>query len=186
MCSHDKCNSTTGCYNVAYNLSAGGECDDFNDCTIDSCDKVTGCAHVNRTCPNPYNDSCIVNFCDVIYGCKSEPMGCITNDTCFVGYCDSQQGAICINEELESCKVAKVAIAATVAVLGIGAIVGIIVAAVVCAGLSAAGAVAGYNLVYKGEFAHKNPLFQAETQTGSNPAYGRNSVFNQKPLSSNN
>jgi len=162
----------------------GGECDDFNDCTIDGCAKDTGCTHVNKTCPNPYNDSCIVNYCDIIDGCRSEPIGCNNTDSCFIAYCDSQKGAICISEELESCKLAKVAVTATLAVLSIGAIVGIIIAAVVCAAGSAVGAYAGYNYVFKGEFTNKNPLFQAETQTGSNPAFGRHSVFNQKPVGS--
>jgi len=185
MCTYDKCNSTTGCFWVAYNLSVGQDCDDFNDCTIDGCNATVGCTHVNKTCPNPYNDACIVNYCDVIDGCRSEPIKCNNNDTCFVAYCDSQKGGQCVSDELESCKIAKIAAVAGAAVLGAGAIAGIIIAAVVCAGASAAGAVAGYRFVFKGEFTSKNPLFEPETKTGSNPAFGRHSVFNQQPINAN-
>jgi len=62
-----------------------------------------------------------------------------------------------------------------------GAIAGICVAAVVFTGGAVGGAVALNQFVFKGEFTNQNALYQADTQTVSNPAFNRQSVFNQTP-----
>jgi len=69
--------------------------------------------------------------------------------------------------------------------LSAGVIAGICVAAVVFAGGAVGGAVALNQFVFKGEFTNQNALYQADTQTVTNPAFNRQSVFNQTPGAGN-
>ena len=43
VCTHDLCNTASGCYHFAI------ICDDGNACTLDTCDPATGCAHQPAT-----------------------------------------------------------------------------------------------------------------------------------------
>jgi len=174
-CTENQCNDTTGCFYTPFNVSQ--KCDDANICTEDTCNTTTGCVHTKIVCKTNYNSSCITAVCDPINFCQDVPVICNYTgsgiSSCFVSYCEPNSG-VCVSDELESCKLAAIVGGTAAAVLTVGAIIGIIIAAIVCAAGSAVGAYAGYNYVFKGEFTNKNPLFQADTQTGTSQIYQDN------------
>jgi len=170
-CTDDSCNSTTGCVYTKFNDTE--RCFGGDTCMIYFCDPTIGCTSKPRVCENIYNDSCIEPYCDKT-GCQFKPFECPpgSDPNCFITYCNSSRiGDKCHSEELDSCALVKILGGSAAVVLGVGAIIAIIAGIVVCVGASAAGAVAGYNFVYKGDFANKNPLFEAETQTGKSEIY---------------
>jgi len=189
-CTVDTCDSSVGCVYTPINVNI--TCNDGDVCTTDTCDKILGCQNIKINCTlkgNYANNTSPCNYtasCDSIQGCIDVQTCNSTNDKdipCDVQSCDGdEKNCKSSRNQIDSCLI----VAVTASVLTAGAIAGIIIAAIVCAGGAAAGAYAGYNFVFKGEFTNKNPLFTPETQTGSNPAYGRNSVFNQPPVKPTN
>jgi len=170
-CTDDTCNSTTGCVFSKFNDTE--RCFGGDTCMIYYCNSSIGCTSKPKVCENIYNDSCIEPYCSNT-GCQFRTFVCPqnSNPNCFITYCNSSRsGDKCYSEELDSCVLARILGGTTAAVLGVGAIIAIIAGAAVFVGGSAVGAYAGYNYAFKGEFTNKNPLFQADTQTGSNPTY---------------
>jgi len=86
----------------------------------------------------------------------------------------------CYQEESEICKLETILLGVGGAILGVGAIVGIVIAGVVCVGAATTASVATYNWVHTGNFDLKNPLYEPDTQVVQNQAYGRKSLFPQK------
>jgi len=114
-------------------------------------------------------------LCDRFQGCYIVPKNCSNGEQCNASYCSDDIG--CFYEESEICKLETILIGVGAALLGAGAIAGIVIAAVVCAAGSTTAAVASYNFIENGEFALKNPLFEPATEVMQNPAYGRPSVW---------
>jgi len=103
---------------------------------------------------------------------------CASGIECETSYCTDDRG--CYNLETEECKLQKIIIGVTGAVLGAGAIVGVVIAIAVCAAGTATASVATYNWATTGDFGLQNPLFEPATEVVQNPAYGRKSVWGKK------
>jgi hypothetical protein len=176
-CTEDTCDPQVGC--VHTQLNASTYCYDGNQCTKGMCDSKKGCYHEDVECESIYNDTCIEVMCDRIKGCVAFPVECNNTDSCYVSYCSKGK---CIDEQIESCRLASLIGITAGASIGLGALVAIIIAAVVCAGAATGGAVAGYRHVHQGDFTNKNPLYETSTVKNINPAYNRNSVFNTPPV----
>jgi hypothetical protein len=185
-CTDDTCDPDTGCVNTLFN--ATDRCYLGDICSVYSCDPAFpgGCKATPLVCPNDYNDSCIVTLCDPFIGCQPQPLKCnaSANDPeCFVTLCNQTHlPDKCFDEEIESCIIAKTTIATGAAVLSVGAIIAIVIGAVLCAAGTTVGAYIGFTKAFSGEFENKSPIYEKETQEGVNPAYGRDSVFNAKPV----
>eukprot|EP01125_Pyxidicula_operculata_P010074 TRINITY_DN3316_c0_g1_i1.p1 TRINITY_DN3316_c0_g1~~TRINITY_DN3316_c0_g1_i1.p1 ORF type:complete len:2425 (-),score=517.38 TRINITY_DN3316_c0_g1_i1:128-7402(-) len=161
------CNFTTGC--VFTNKS----CDDYNACTKDSClDGV--CIHENITCDD--NNNCTVDSCDSSFGCTFAPRVCGSdvNGTeaaatdCSIWTCNVS--CTLIEKQCNGLFTTTEVIATTV---GVGAIVGIIIAIVACVAGSA-----GTGYAVKQKMGHENlanvsnnPLFKGTKNSMENPLF---------------
>jgi hypothetical protein len=177
-CTDDTCDDKLGCVYTFFNISE--RCNKGDLCTNYTCDAYVGCQEAPIKCDNTFNDSCIWVVCDALLGCSPAPKQCNYSGTkdaaCYINYCDSSKSDTdnCYYEETDECKL-TVIVSTGAAILGVGAIVGIIIAAVVCVGTGTTLAVLGFNGAFSGEFENKNPLYEKETKEGKNPLYKRNS-----------
>jgi len=124
-CTLDACNPDTGCVHfpkvgpcddgdacTTGDSCAGGECipagpldcDDGNDCTLDSCDPDSGCLHENKVGPcddgNPCtaNDICVNGICvggEFVPGCCNSDEDCDDGWPCTIGIC-KESGCVAI------------------------------------------------------------------------------------------
>jgi len=187
-CTDDTCDPDIGCVHTPFNIS--DRCFKGDICSNYTCDKVLGCVASPLVCPPPTgNNSCIISICDPFQGCIPAPYVCNAtkgqDPNCFVNYCNPNKTAsdpdLCYSQELDSCLLAAV-VGSSAAVLSVGVIVAIIIAAVVCAAGTTVGAYIGFTKGFSGVFENKSSIYQPETIQGKNEAYGRDSVFNQKPV----
>jgi len=187
-CTDDTCNPNSGCVNTYFNVTA--RCFKGDICANYTCDKTLGCVSTPLVCPPPAfnNNPCIVSICDPFQGCIPGPYICNVSKgqdpNCFVNYCNSNSTGpsdMCSQKELDSCLIAAI-VGSGAAVISVGAIIGIIIAAVVCAAGTTVGAVYGFTKGFAGVFENKSNIYEPETIQGKNDAYGRDSVFNQKPV----
>jgi len=183
-CTDDSCDPSNGCVFDRFNITA--KCFNGDICKVWSCDINLGCQGAPVVCPNTFNDTCIATVCDPVQGCIPVPVVCNStgeNPDCFITYCDQAHTPDkCYSEEIESCVAAKVIGITGGIVLGAAAIAAIIAGAILCAGGTTVAAYIGFTKLFNGEFENKNPIFEKATQEGVNPAYGRESVFNTKPV----
>jgi hypothetical protein len=184
-CTDDSCDPDSGCVFTPFDVTE--RCYKGDICSIYTCDKTAGCVATPIICPNTYNDSCVITICDPFQGCIPAPYVCNAtgkDPNCFITYCNSSSTDFadrCYSQELDSCLIAKIA-ASSAVVLSIGAIIGIIIAAVVCAAGTTVGAYIGITKGYSGVFENKSGIYEPETIQVKNEAYGRDSVFNQRPV----
>jgi len=184
-CTDDSCDPSSGCVFDKFNVT--DRCFQGDICTTFTCDPKTGCFANPVNCPNTFNDSCVVAICDPFQGCIPAPYICNATGkdaNCFITYCNSSMpddASKCYDQELDSCIIAKIAVTSA-SVLSVGAIVAIIIAAVVCAAGTTVTAYIGFTRGFAGVFENKSGIYEAETIQGKNEAYGRDSVFNQKPV----
>jgi hypothetical protein len=193
-CTDDTCDSKKagGCVFTPIDITK--KCNDGSECTTDTCDKVKGCQNTPLNCTKILGDAaaattlapadnstkiadpCITNYkCDVVRGCLSEQQCNTTVEThppCSFDSCGGDE-AKCqkVDNKVDACAIAAVTVGTA---LGVAAIAGIIIAAVLVTGAGAGAAIYGYNQVYKGEFENKNPLYEADTKVGQNQLYTGN------------
>jgi len=179
-CTDDTCDDQTGCKFEPFNVTE--RCNAGELCTNYTCDANVGCVSAPIRCDNTFNDSCLWVICDPLVGCTPAPKQCNYTGTdpkkeCYINYCDSSKTDTdnCYYEQTDECKLTVVVASTGAAILGVGAIVGIVIAAVVCVGTGTTLAVLGFNGAFSGEFENKNPLYEKETKEGKNPLYKRNS-----------
>lgn len=76
-----------------------GDCDDANDCTVDSCDPVEGCNHTlielccNGLTPCDDNDLCTTDIC-VDGTCQYLPVDCVDGNPCTYDMCKPAFGCL--------------------------------------------------------------------------------------------
>jgi len=73
----------------------------------------------------------------------------------------------CYQEESEICKLETILLGVGGAILGVGAIVGIVIAGVVCVGAATTASVATYNWVHTGNFDLKKSIIRTRYSGGS-------------------
>merc|ERR1712100_794305 len=67
------------------------DCDDGNECTIDSCSPSSGCTYDEITCDD--GDRCTSEYCDPNFGCVIEnDVDCDDGNPCTIDYCDEMRG----------------------------------------------------------------------------------------------
>jgi len=195
-CTIDSCDQKLGC--VYKLIDVASVCNDGSACTIDTCDNSTGCVNTplicNATTTNStYNyanvSSNYTNVCSVVYNCDSI-QGCtqaqkcnVTLDVtpiCTFSNCDTTETNCSTSKN--TLNPACAAIVATGAILGTAAIIAIIAGVVVCAAGTTVGTIYGLTKGFSGVFENKNSIYEPETVQGNNPAFGRDSVFNTKPV----
>jgi hypothetical protein len=179
-CTDDYCNSTTGCVNEYFNVTE--RCFNGDICQNWTCEPTIECKSTPVVCQNDFNDTCISVVCDSLNQlfCVPQPTQCNVSNDCEVSYCATDRG--CYTEETDKCKLTKILGGTTAALLSIGAIIAIVIAAVVCAGGTTAASVAGYNFAFKGQFDNQSSIYEKSTINVQNPAYNRDSVFNTPPV----
>ncbi len=66
------------------------DCNDANECTLDSCDPVMGCVNT----PDPCDDglSCTLDLCDFATGCSNPPVPCDDQNLCTTDSCNEATG----------------------------------------------------------------------------------------------
>jgi hypothetical protein len=155
-------------------------CNDNNNCTIDVCDPEKGCTHTPINCTD--GNLCTTDTCDPTRGCIFVPKLCNTtnnnnnndnggNATCGVSFCEDGVCKIravpCVGDNI------SVVLGAGVG-LGTAALVGIVVAAVLCfGGLAGGGAYAAAQGAGGGPIGglQNNPIYKDNTTQGMNPLY---------------
>jgi len=167
-CSDTICDPASGCQRKSF---PSNFCDDGNNCTMEFCDDKRGCVYTNVTCDD--NDPCTNNLCDRINGCQFVPKVCdLSNSSCRISFCNATTGECQFREE--PCTFVfpqDVVIGATI---GGAALIGIIVAAVICAaGLAGGGAYAVVQAQGGGGLSNlqSNPLYKGTGNAGNNPLY---------------
>jgi len=173
-CTDDTCEPSIGCVFTPFNVT--DRCNIGDLCANYTCDPLVGCVSTPKVCANTYNDSCLEVECDPYQECIPVPKKCnYTGEKpeCYVGYCNSTKEVTdnCFFEQTDECALTVIVGVAGATILGVGAIVGIIIAAVVCAAGTTTLAVLGFNGAFSGEFENKNPLYEKETKEGKNPLY---------------
>ena len=88
-CTQDLCTEVTGCINPP--LSAGA-CDDADVCTSDlGCDSVLGCQYADVSADCDDNEECTLDSCDAALGCLHAPkegaVNCCEAGVSDAGYC---------------------------------------------------------------------------------------------------
>jgi len=173
----DKCNTVEcdpaqrGCYLKPIDVNA--TCDDGNLCTLDACDPQIGCTHTPvTTCVD--NDFCTIDTCDPIRGCLFVPKLCNIsgNASCKISFCNETDGN-CTYRDVACGTVLPEGILIG-ASLGAAALVGIIIAAIICAaGVGAGGAYAYVQAQGGGPLSEtrNNPLYSGTGNEGTNPLF---------------
>eukprot|EP01133_Synstelium_polycarpum_P004408 gene4408-5163_t len=191
VCTVDKCTNTT-CTHELIN------CDDNDPCTIDSCDAVKGCQYAEFVCADEGN--CQVGVCTKGVGCGLAPRVCESTNFCNVTMCDEMLGCVnfprkCVpdntrcqsgvcNAETQECESEdydpKPFVCKTAAVVSVGVIAGVTVAAAVAVALAVFGGKKGYDY-WKTTQNQKisnsvgNPLYETNPSHGNNPLYANDS-----------
>jgi len=171
-CSTVECDPINqGCYLKPKNISV--LCDDNNLCTVDTCDKDVGCVHTPVTdCAD--KDLCTDDICDPLRGCIFVPKLCNIsgNSSCKIAFCNETDGNCTFREV--ACAVPFPTTEVVAGAIGAAALVGIIIAAIICAaGAGAGGAYAYTQAQANGDLAvvNPNPLYQGVGNAGTNPLY---------------
>jgi len=170
-CTTVSCSPASGCASVSNLVENPSFCDDNNNCTIDLCDPRLGCSYTNVTCTD--GNLCTLDTCDPMRGCIYVPVVCpdVSSDgTCGVSFCEEgtckRRVVACTAEGLTQVYIG--------AGIGTAAVVGIVIAAVLCAGgLAGGGIYAAASGVGGAGMAglQNNPIYQASGTQGTNPLY---------------
>jgi hypothetical protein len=99
----DACNGIEVCNPVTGVCDAGSpsECDDQDECTVDSCDAGFGCVHTERACDD--GDLCTIDSCNPELGCGIAPVSCDDANPCNgIETCNPESGA-CDNGDPPVC-----------------------------------------------------------------------------------
>jgi len=168
MCSEIVCDPIQGCLR---NPFADDYCDDGSNCTIDRCDPLLGCINDYINCSDGNN--CTIDTCDKINGCQFVPKECsLSNNTCKVSFCNETTGE-CDYRDV-ACGFIFPKDALIGATIGGAALVGVIIAAVICAvGLAGGGAYAVVQAQAGPSISNvqSNPIYQGAGNDGVNPLY---------------
>eukprot|EP01128_Nolandella_sp_AFSM9_P010955 TRINITY_DN766_c0_g1_i3.p1 TRINITY_DN766_c0_g1~~TRINITY_DN766_c0_g1_i3.p1 ORF type:complete len:419 (+),score=86.97 TRINITY_DN766_c0_g1_i3:225-1481(+) len=144
-------------------------CDDQNVCTVDVCDPALGCQHSVIPCAD--DDLCTDDVCDPFLGCRFTPKICPNpedEESCQVSFCED--GACGFRDVSCPAGIAPEVVAG----IGSAAVVGIIVAIVIClAALGGGGAYAYSQSAATGGVATvaNNPIYVGSGSQGTNPLY---------------
>jgi len=168
-CKTSTCDDRTGCTLTAIDVKT--VCDDFNACTEDICDAALGCQQTNKSCVS--GATCVVDSCTPVRGCFSDATVCPAEGKCGIGVCTNNT---CTSTRPDLCEDEIIGLG-----LGAGAIVGIVIAAIVAAALLGVGAYKGiqaYNASKDLEQSgNTNPLYEAGGQYGENKLFGDYQAF---------
>lgn len=90
----DFCNGLEFCIpSLGCQSGPSPDCDDGNECTIDTCDSVAACdSGETITCSD--SDLCTDDACDPVVGCVFPPHSCDDGDPCTQEECNSATGCI--------------------------------------------------------------------------------------------
>jgi hypothetical protein len=91
-CTIDSCDEATA---SCVNTPDNGACDDGVACTVDVCDPIDGCVNTPDDGACDDGDPCTINTCDPVNGCETAPVVCDDGIACTNDFCDPNTG-LCV------------------------------------------------------------------------------------------